>query len=81
MSSNKHAEVLKAADGFRKKDDISLIDVLTLAETSIRSMKTFIDSLDSTIYREFRDIAEYIQNIPRSRQNPKILGRYDAKIV
>lgn len=62
MSSNKHAEVLKAADGFRKKDDISLIDVLTLAETSIRSMKTFIDSLDSTIYREFRDIAEYIQN-------------------
>ena len=62
MSSHKHSEVLKAADGFSKKNDISLIDVLTLAETSIRSMKSFVDSLDSAIYREFREIAEYIQN-------------------
>jgi chemotaxis protein CheZ len=61
MSKQKHAEVRKAADGLRKKDDISLVDVLTLAEASIHSMKSFIDSLDSTIYREFREIAEYIQ--------------------
>ena len=65
MSSQKHAAVRKAADGIRKKDDISLVDVLTLAEASIRSMKSFIDSLDSSIYREFRDIAEYIQNTKR----------------
>ena len=51
----------EAADGLRKKDDISLVDMLTLAEASIHSMKSFIDSLDSTIYREFRDIAVYIQ--------------------
>lgn len=62
MSKKSHAEVREAADGLRKKEDISLIDVLTLAEASIHSMKTFIDSLDSTIYREFREIAEYIQN-------------------
>jgi len=62
MSKQKHAEVRKAADGLRKKDDISLVDVLTLAEASIHSMKSFIDSLDSTIYSEFREIAEYIQN-------------------
>lgn len=61
MSSQTHAEVREAADGLRDKDDISLIDVLTLAEASIHSMKSFIDSLDSTIYREFREIAVYIQ--------------------
>ena len=62
MSSKTHAEVRKAADGLRKKEDISLVDVLTLAEASIHSMKSFIDSLDSKIYSEFREIAEYIQN-------------------
>ena len=62
MSSKKHAEVLKAADGLSKKSDISLIDVLTLAETSIRSMKSFVDTLDSAVYKEFREIAKYIQN-------------------
>ena len=61
MSAPKHTEVRKAANNLRKKDDISLIDVLTLAEASIHSMKTFIDSLDSSIYREFREIANYIQ--------------------
>jgi len=61
MSSPQHTEVCEAADSLRNKDDISLVDVLTLAEASIHSMKTFIDSLDSTIYREFREIVEYIQ--------------------
>jgi chemotaxis protein CheZ len=62
MSSKKHAEVREAADGLRKKDDISLVDVLSLAEASIHSMKSFIDSLDSKIYGEFREIVKYIQN-------------------
>lgn len=62
MTTRKHSAVRKAADGIRKKDDISLVDVLTLAEASIRSMKSFIDGLDSSIYREFIEIAEYIQN-------------------
>ncbi len=61
MSSKSHAEVLAAADGLREKDDISLVDVLTLAEASIQSMKSFIDSLDSKVYSEFREIAGYIQ--------------------
>lgn len=62
MSSKKHAEVREAADGLRKKDDISLVDVLSLAEASIHSMKSFIDSLDSKVYGEFREIVKYIQN-------------------
>ena len=62
MSKKSHAKVRAAADGLRKKDDISLVDVLTLAEASISSMKQFVDSLDSKIYSEFREIAEYIQN-------------------
>ncbi len=62
MPDKTHAQVREAVDGLRNKDDISLIDVLSLAETSIHSMKSFIDSLDSKIYSEFREIAEYIQN-------------------
>lgn len=62
MSSFKHSEIRDAADSLTSKDDISLIDVLSLAEASIHSMKTFIDSLDSKVYEEFRGIAAYIQN-------------------
>ncbi len=62
MSSPVHSEVRKAVRSLTRKDNISLIDVLSLAEASINSMKTFIDSLDSKIYQEFREIAEYIQN-------------------
>lgn len=69
MSTRKHSAVRKAADGIRRKDDISLVDVLTLAEASIRSMKSFIDGLDSSIYREFIEIAEYIQNTKQEISN------------
>ena len=62
MPTPVHIEVRKAADSLTSKDDISLVDVLSLAEASIHSMKTFIDSLDSKVYEEFRGIAEYIQN-------------------
>ncbi|GBE42273.1 MAG TPA: chemotaxis protein [Rhizobiales bacterium] len=62
MSSPVHSEIREAADSLTHKDDISLVDVLSLAEASIHSMKTFIDSLDSKVYEEFRGIAEYIQN-------------------
>jgi chemotaxis protein CheZ len=62
MSSKTHAEVREAVDGLRKKEDLSLVDILTLAEVSINSMKSFIDNLDSKIYSEFREIAAYIQN-------------------
>jgi hypothetical protein len=65
MPSKKHAEVREAADGFCRKDDISLVDILALAEASIRSIESFVDSLDSSIYREFRQIAEYIRNTKR----------------
>ncbi len=62
MSSPVHSEIREAADSLTSKDDISLVDILSLAEASIHSMKTFIDSLDSKVYEEFRGIAEYIQN-------------------
>lgn len=62
MSSPMHSEVRDAADSLTHKDDISLVDVLSLAEASIHSMKTFIDSLDSKVYEEFRGIADYIQS-------------------
>ncbi len=62
MSSKTHVEVRETVDGLRKKEDLSLVDILTLAEVSINSMKSFIDNLDSKIYSEFREIAAYIKN-------------------
>ncbi len=76
MSAPKHAAIRKAANNLRKKGDISLVDVLTLAEASIHSMKTFIDSLDSTIYKEFREIANYIQ---KTKQEIGHLQAHDLK--
>jgi len=35
MSSKTHVEVRETVDGLRKKEDLSLVDILTLAEVSI----------------------------------------------
>lgn len=61
MASTNHAKIFAKIDDIRDKDEISLIDVLALAESSIQSMRTFFDSLDQTVYREFREIANHIE--------------------
>ncbi|MEM7621137.1 MAG: chemotaxis protein [Pseudomonadota bacterium] len=45
-----------------KNDEISLVEVLSLAETSIGSLKQIIETFDSKIYSEFRAIAEQISS-------------------
>ncbi len=42
------------------KEDIPLIDILSLAENSIENLKSILDSFDARIYSEFRDIADQI---------------------
>ena len=61
MSAKRAVSATRADKKSTKKGEISLVDGLALAETSIRSMKDFVDGLDSTIYREFLEIAQYIE--------------------
>ncbi len=42
------------------KEDIPLVDILSLAENSIENLKTILASFDARIYSEFRDIANQI---------------------
>jgi len=45
----------------RRNEDVSLSDVVALAEITATSLQTFFETMDVAIYRELREIAEYIQ--------------------
>jgi len=40
--------------------DISLVEIMSLAELMVGSMQTFFQELDTNIYKEFRELADYI---------------------
>ncbi len=40
--------------------DISLVEIMSLAELMVGSMQTFFKELDTSIYKEFRELADYI---------------------
>lgn len=42
--------------------DVSLVEILSLAENSIGNLKHIIDSFDAKIYNEFREIAQQISS-------------------
>ncbi len=48
---------LRSKDG---KDDLDLVDILSLAELMISTMQGFFSTVDGRIYAEFRNIAEQI---------------------
>jgi len=43
-----------------KEGDISLVEIMSLAELMVGSMQTFFKELDTNIYKEFRELADYI---------------------
>jgi chemotaxis protein CheZ len=43
-----------------REGDISLVEIMSLAELMVGSMQTFFKELDTNIYREFRELADYI---------------------
>jgi chemotaxis protein CheZ len=45
----------------QRTEDVSLSDVVALAEITATSLQTFFETMDVAIYRELRDIAEYIK--------------------
>lgn len=44
----------------KRSDEVSLVDVVQLAEIAAESLQTFFETMDNAIYRELREIAEYI---------------------
>ncbi len=43
-----------------REGDISLVEIMSLAELMVGSMQTFFKELDTSIYKEFRELADYI---------------------
>ena len=44
----------------RRGDEVSLVDVVALAEITAESFNAFFQSMDAAVYRELREIAAYI---------------------
>ena len=47
----------------RTSEDLSLMDVMSLAEGMADTMHTFFDTLDATLYKEFREISSSISEM------------------
>jgi chemotaxis protein CheZ len=62
---DKHLHLNSIADLLRTRrtEDVSLFDVVALAEITASSLQTFFETMDVAIYRELREIDEYIQGM------------------
>ena len=60
MAAQKSAANRAASSSPNQQRTLSLVEALTLAESSIETMRKAIDPLNSEIYREFREIAQEI---------------------
>jgi chemotaxis protein CheZ len=47
----------------QREKEVTFADVLTLAENAARSLQSFFDTMDTTVYRELREIAGYIETM------------------
>ncbi|HLN10121.1 MAG TPA: protein phosphatase CheZ [Xanthobacteraceae bacterium] len=47
----------------RADDEVTLVDVVHLAEITAESLQTFFATMDSAVYRELRGIADYIASM------------------
>jgi chemotaxis protein CheZ len=67
MAIAKTPQLDRIADFLRQKRnaDVSLSDVVALAEITAESLQTFFSTMDAAVYRELREIAEYIQAMKR----------------
>jgi chemotaxis protein CheZ len=62
MQQADHAHFQRVIDYIRERreSEVSLTDVVALAEITAESFNTFFSSMDAAIYRELREIAAYI---------------------
>ena len=47
----------------QKRDNVTFHDIISLAEVSAQSLQSFFQALDAKIYRELREIAQYIESM------------------
>ena len=47
----------------QKRDDVTFIDIIKLAEIAASSLQSFFETFDATVYRELREIAGYIDSM------------------
>lgn len=47
----------------KRERDVSLADVVGLAEVTVESLSTFFRAIDNSVYRELSDIASFITNM------------------
>jgi chemotaxis protein CheZ len=61
--SHQHLHLDSITDFLRTKrnEDVSISDVVALAEITAMSLQSFFETKDVAIYRELREIADYIQ--------------------
>lgn len=60
MANTSTASVDTVIDLLREKNEISLVDIVSLAEVSVDHLRSSLEEIDSSIYTEFRAIAEQI---------------------
>lgn len=63
ITNTQHLE--RIVDYLKEKrgEDVSLADVVALAEITAESLQTFFETMDTALYRELRDIAGYIADM------------------
>ena len=49
----------------KRSEDVTFADVAGLAEIAVQSLQSFFDRLDASVYRELREIAQYIEAMKR----------------
>jgi chemotaxis protein CheZ len=47
----------------KKRDAVTFVDVLELAEITAQSLQVFFETMDTAVYREMREIAGYIERM------------------
>jgi chemotaxis protein CheZ len=47
----------------QKRDNVTFNDIISLAEVSAQSLQSFFQALDAKVYRELREIAQYIETM------------------
>lgn len=62
-SNTQHFDRIASYLREKRGTDVSLADVVALAEITAESLQTFFETMDSAIYRELREIAEYIESM------------------
>jgi chemotaxis protein CheZ len=49
----------------QKRDNVTFVDIITLAEVAAQSLQGFFQAMDAKVYRELREIAGYIESMRR----------------